>query len=51
MPDEELIQIWPCNHLGFAYGDITPELVEIAHRLDIGYTIYDMEGGKYQKPT
>ena len=51
MPDEELIQVWPCNHLGFAYGDITPELAEIAHRLDIGYTIYDMDGRKYQKPT
>ena len=51
MSDEELIQVWPCNHLGFAYGDITPELAEIAHRLDIGYTIYDMEGRKYQKPT
>ncbi len=51
MPDEELIGIWPCNHLGFSYGDITPELAEIAHRLDIGYTIYDVEGRKYQKPT
>ncbi len=27
------------------------QLAEIAHRLDIGYTIYDMEGRKYQKPT
>ncbi len=51
MPDEELIRVWPCNHLGFSYGDITPELAEIAHRLDIGYTIYDGEGRKYQKPT
>jgi L-fucose isomerase-like protein len=51
MPDEELIGVWPCNHLGFCYGDITPELAEVAHRLDIGYTIYDREGRKYQKPT
>jgi L-fucose isomerase-like protein len=51
IPDEELIAVWPCNHLGFAYGDITPELAEVAHRLDIGYTIYDGEGRKYQKPT
>jgi L-fucose isomerase-like protein len=51
MLDEELIQVWPCNHLGFSYGDITPALAEIAHRLDIGFTIYDKEGRKYQKPT
>jgi len=51
IPDEELIAVWPCNHLGFAYGDITPGLAEVAHRLDIGYTIYDGEGRKYQKPT
>jgi len=51
MPDEELIGVWPCNHLGFSYGDITPELAEIAHRLNIGYTIYDGEGRKYQKST
>lgn len=51
MSDEELISIWPCNHLGFAYGDLTPVLAEIAHRLDIGYTIYDADGNKYSKPT
>jgi L-fucose isomerase-like protein len=51
MPDEELIRVWPCNHLGFCYGDVTPELAELAHRLDIGYTIYDGEGRRYQKPT
>jgi L-fucose isomerase-like protein len=51
MPDEELIQVWPCNHLGFCYGDVTPELAEVAHVLDIGFTIYDKEGRKYQKPT
>ncbi len=51
MSDEEIIGVWPCNHLGFCYGDITPELAEIAHRLDIGYTIYDVDGRKYDKPT
>jgi len=49
--DEELISVWPCNHLGFAYGDLTPELAEVAHRLDIGYTIYDRDGRRYHKPT
>jgi L-fucose isomerase-like protein len=51
MTDEEIISVWPCNHLGFAYGDLTPVLAEIAHRLDIGYTIYDADGNKYHKPT
>ena len=51
IPDEELIGVWPCNHLGFAYGDLTPVLTEVAHRLDIGYTIYDREGRKYSKPS
>ncbi|MFP3950570.1 MAG: hypothetical protein ACLFVP_00270 [Candidatus Bathyarchaeia archaeon] len=51
MPEEELIRIWPCNHLGFAYGDITPALAEVAQLLDIGYTIYARDGRKYTKPT
>jgi L-fucose isomerase-like protein len=51
MTDDEIINVWPCNHLGFAYGDLTPVLAEIAHRLDIGYTIYDADGNKYHKPT
>jgi len=51
MPDEELISVWPCNHLGFAYGDLTPHLAEVAHRLDIGFTIYDRDGRRYHKPT
>jgi L-fucose isomerase-like protein len=38
---EELIRLWPCNHLGFIYGDYTPHLVELAARLGIGYRIYD----------
>ena len=49
MPDEELIGVWPCNHLCFSYVDITPELTELDYRLDIGYTIYDGEGRKYQE--
>ncbi|MCW3989741.1 MAG: hypothetical protein NWE88_06670 [Candidatus Bathyarchaeota archaeon] len=51
MPDEEFIGVWPCNHLGFSYVDITPELAELAYRLDIGCTIYDGVGRKYQKST
>lgn len=46
---EALIDIWPCNHLGFAFGDYTPHLVEMAHRLDIGYRIYDENGREYYK--
>jgi L-fucose isomerase-like protein len=49
--DEELISVWPCNHLGFAYGDLTPHLAEVAHRLDIGFTVYDRNGRKYQRST
>lgn len=49
--DEELISVWPCNHLGFAYGDLTPQLAEVAHRLDIGFTIYDQDGRRHRKPT
>jgi L-fucose isomerase-like protein len=41
---EELIRLWPCNHLGFAYGDYTAHLVELASRLGIGYRIYDRNG-------
>ncbi|MGQ9680165.1 MAG: L-fucose/L-arabinose isomerase family protein [Candidatus Bathyarchaeia archaeon] len=48
---EELIDVWPCNHLGFTYGDLTPHLAELAHRLDIGYTIYDINGRKHEKPS
>lgn len=48
---EALIDIWPCNHLGFAFGDYTPQLVEMAHRLDIGYRIFDEKGREYYKAT
>ena len=51
IPDEVLIDVWPCNHLGFAYGDWTPHLTEMAHRLDIGYRIFDGSGREYAKPS
>ena len=51
IPDEEVIDLWPCNHLGFSYGDFTPHLVELAERLGIGYTIYDADGNVYKKPS
>ena len=49
--DETLIKVWPCNHLGFAYGDWTPHLAELAHRLDIGHLIFDLHGREHFKPT
>jgi L-fucose isomerase-like protein len=49
--DEVLINVWPCNHLAFTYGDLTPQLAEMAHRLDIGYRIFDANGKEYFKPT
>lgn len=51
IPEETLIDVWPCNHLGFAYGDLTPHLVEMAHRLDIGYRVFDINGREYSKPS
>jgi L-fucose isomerase-like protein len=47
--DEQVIDLWPCNHLGFCYGDYTAELVELAERLDIGYTVYDRKGNVFHK--
>ncbi len=47
--DEVLIDVWPCNHLAFAYGDLTPHLTEMAQRLDIGYRIFDAGGREYTK--
>jgi len=47
--DQQMIDLWPCNHLGFSYGDLTPALAEMAHRLDIGYKIYDATGREYSK--
>ncbi|MDI6784634.1 MAG: hypothetical protein QME64_11155 [bacterium] len=49
IPDRVLIDVWPCNHLGFAYGDLTAELVEMAHRVNIGYRIFDATGREYFK--
>lgn len=49
--DEVLIDVWPCNHLGFTYGDLTPDLAEMAHRLDIGFRIFDAKGREHYKPS
>jgi len=51
MKDEVLIDVWPCNHLGFTYGDFTPHLVEMAHRLNIGYRVFDANGREHYKTT
>jgi L-fucose isomerase len=51
IPDQLLIDVWPCNHLGFAYGNLLPPLVEMAHRLDIGFRVFDADGREYYKPT
>jgi L-fucose isomerase len=51
IPDQLLIDTWPCNHLGFAYGDYLPHLVEMAHRLDIGYRVFDANEREYCKPS
>jgi L-fucose isomerase-like protein len=48
--DDVLIDVWPCNHLAFAFGDWTAALAELAHRLDIGYRIFDRGGREYFKP-
>jgi len=41
-----LLRVYPCVKIAGR-----AQLAEIVHRLDIGYTIYDMEGREYQKPT
>ena len=51
IPDELLINLWPCNHLAFTFGDLTAELVELAHRMGIGYRIFVKDGKEYFKPT
>jgi L-fucose isomerase-like protein len=48
IPDETLIAIWPCNHLGFTFGDWTPHLVEMAQRLGIGFRVYDATGREHR---
>lgn len=48
---DQLARIWPANHLAFAYGDLTPHLVEMAERLNIGYHIFDTKGQEYYKPS
>jgi len=37
--------------LGFAFGDLTYHLAEMAYRLDIGYRIFDRKGREYFKPS
>ena len=49
--DQLLIDVWPCNHLGFAYGDFLPHLVEMAQRLDIGFRVFGADGREYYKPS
>jgi hypothetical protein len=49
--DDVLIDAWPCNHLAFAYDDRTAALAELAHRLDIGYRIFDCVGREFFKPS
>ncbi|MBI5361303.1 MAG: hypothetical protein HZA48_12065 [Planctomycetes bacterium] len=49
VPDKQMIEMWPCNHLGFTYGNYLPHLVEMAERLDIGYLVYDETGRKHAK--
>ena len=49
--EEVLIDVWPCNHLGFTYGDFTPHLVEMAHRLKIGYRVFDSKGREHYGAT
>ena len=48
---DQLARIWPANHLAFTYGDLTPHLVEMAERLNIGYHIFDAKGQGYYKPS
>jgi L-fucose isomerase-like protein len=49
--DEALIEAWPCNHLGFTFGDLTPQLAEMAQRLGVGYRIFDKNGKEHYAPT
>lgn len=45
----QMIDLWPCNHLGFTFGDFLPHLVEMAKRTDIGYVVFNEAGRKYTK--
>ena len=49
--DRTIIDAWPCNHLAFSYADLTPALPELAHRLDIGFRIFDSFGREHYKPS
>lgn len=51
IPDALMIDVWPCNHLGFAFGDWTPHLAEMAYRLNIGFRIFDRQGREHYQPS
>lgn len=51
IPDDLMIDVWPCNHLGFVFGDWTPHLVEMAHRLGIGFRVFDHHGREHYRPS
>ncbi|MEW6456606.1 MAG: hypothetical protein AB1410_07850 [Acidobacteriota bacterium] len=49
--DELMVNVWPCNHLGFSFGDYTPHLVEFAERVGIGYRVFSSTGREYSRPS
>ncbi|RMH04416.1 MAG: hypothetical protein D6702_03255 [Planctomycetota bacterium] len=49
--DQVLGRRWPSNHLGFVYGDWTAALIELAERMDLGYTIWDRAGREHHRPS
>ena len=46
---KQMINIWPCNHLGFVEGDVAAKLAALAEELEIGYRIVDKKGFEYYK--
>ncbi len=51
LADRDLIAMWPSNHLAFAFGDLTPHLVELCERLDIGYCVVDVDRNWHERAT
>lgn len=49
LPDRALAAMWPSNHLAFTFGDLTPNLVELAEQLDIGYRVIDAAGNEHYR--
>ncbi len=49
--DRVLGKLWPSNHLGFVYGDYIAELAELAEQMGIGYTVWEIGGREYRKPS